>query len=266
MRKLVVVALTGLLMCGGVSAAHAKSKFTVTLTASTAKIELGGSVKLTGKVSPAPKKKSKRRTVAIQRQNAGGAWTTIATVKLSTKGTFSRTVKPTVGGPTRYRVLKAKTSSRSAGLSPTRNVDVWRWVDLVLTPTEFVLGNGASAATSSIRGTAFGHSLEVDSPGASLGWDLTNRRCDAFRAYVGLATGSISNGGEVRVGLFPNSNYFTAEGESIATTTDIQAADDPTYIWRSLAGKSKKRLGITFLGIGAQARGTVAVPAVHCKS
>ncbi|MFI5429027.1 hypothetical protein [Aeromicrobium sp. UC242_57] len=262
MRKLVVAMLTVLLVGSGISAAQAKSKYSVTLAVSATKIELGASVKLTGKVSP----KAKGSSVKIQRQYVGGAWKTIATRKLTKAGTYAVSIKPTAGGPTKFRVLKSKSSKRNAGVSTVRSLDVWRWVDLVTTPTDFVIGDGVNSATGSINGTSFGHSLEVDSPGAFLGWDLTNRRCDAFRTYAGLMTSSISNGGDLNIALFSNSSYFTVDGEKIATRNGFQAADDPTYIWRSLVGETKKHLGISFSGIGSLARGIVAEPAVHCNS
>ncbi|MCU1677436.1 MAG: hypothetical protein JWM93_2194 [Frankiales bacterium] len=177
MHKGFVLLLAAFMIMATAEVAEATS-YSVSISASRTTIELGQTFQLTGKVSPNAKKKK----VKIQRQYLGGSWKTIKTIKLSSKSTYTYTVKPTTGGPTLYRVQKPKSGKRSAKTSQPRLVDVYRWRALQEFPREAVYT--VTYGPRSIGGTTFPASAALD--GQESTWTFGGSRCTVFRSSIGV--------------------------------------------------------------------------------
>lgn len=179
MKKALVVLFAITLVGASQQAAQAKSKYTVTISASKSTIELGkGSVKLTGKVSPSAKGKK----VSIQRKYGNGAWKTIATAKLSSSSKYAINIKPKKAAITSYRVVKPRTKMRSAGASVATEVRVGRWRYVVDLPrTDYV---AAEESTATIRGIRYPKSIRLTT-GGSVSY-RTDHLCHKITTFAGM--------------------------------------------------------------------------------
>ncbi|MBY8875992.1 hypothetical protein K7640_29615 [Micromonospora sp. PLK6-60] len=90
-------------------------KTTISVSLSRTSVALGGSVTLSGKVSPSHAGKY----VYLQRY-VNGRWTTVANRTLSSTSTYSFAVKPSARGTYTYRVHKPADTDHLAGYSVTR--------------------------------------------------------------------------------------------------------------------------------------------------
>ncbi len=91
----------------------------VSASLSASSVRLGGRVVLRGTVKPAHAGQS-----VVRQQLVGGTWTTLATNRLSTTGTYSFSVKPVSRGTKSYRVVKPADADHTTGRSATRTLSV----------------------------------------------------------------------------------------------------------------------------------------------
>ncbi|HEX5596456.1 MAG TPA: hypothetical protein VFX61_10635, partial [Micromonosporaceae bacterium] len=106
---------------GVVSANRAVSvRVVVSATLSKTSFARGGSVKLSGKVSPSHAGK----TVYLQRY-VGGKWTTVTSRKLSSTSSYSFTIKPSSRGTYKYRVYRPADTDHLSGVSSVRTFKVY---------------------------------------------------------------------------------------------------------------------------------------------
>ncbi|WP_139307424.1 S8 family serine peptidase [Micromonospora pattaloongensis] len=92
---------------------------TVTAAASKSSFRLGGSLVLSGKVSPS----HARQTVYLQRL-VGGSWRNVTSRSLSSTSSYSFTVEPTTRGTYQYRVYKPADADHVGAASVPRSVKV----------------------------------------------------------------------------------------------------------------------------------------------
>ena len=258
MRKTLVLMVAGFMIAGTAQAAHARSS-SVTISASRSTVELGQSVKLTGKVSPSAKKKR----VKIQRRYEGGGWKTIKTVKLSSRSRYAYTVTPTRGGPTDYRVQKPGSKGRSTTTSATRRVDVFRWRSLLDFPvtTPYTLVQG----TRTIGGQTFPASAALR--GSDATWTIGGGRCTTFRTSIGIdgtsSAGVAASPNQWWNNGLPGQVQFQNNGQN----ADLQAFQNPRSFTEPVpAGISTYRLYPLSNGLGANDFVTLGTPQLRCNS
>jgi len=184
MRKTLLVVLTTFaLVLGFVGVAGAASPtkaYKVTIKTSTTASEAGKFITVSGKVSGP---KSAGKTVKIQRQYAGGAWVTVATAKASKKGKYSARVETPRGGTTSFRAVKAKSSVRKAGVSPTAALPVYEWLYLASQGAS-IQGDVLEGNEMLINGTLFKRSIAFYDGDAQLTYKLAGL-CTKFTSRVG---------------------------------------------------------------------------------
>lgn len=260
MRKALVLLVAAFMIAGTAQAAEAKA-FAVSISASKATIELGQTFTLSGKVSPSAKKKR----VKIQRRYEGGSWTTIKTVKLSSRSRYSYTVKPTRGGPTQYRVQKPASNGRSAKTSSTRLVNVWRWRALQEFPREQVYT--VTYGTRSLGGTPFPSSAALD--GQESTWTFGGNRCTIFRSSIGVDDASTA-GVTASPNFMWNRNLtgqqmfqLSPRNDGLATGQNPRAFVEPIP-----ADKTTLYVNSVFSGGGMTATRilTLGTPQLYCNS
>lgn len=158
MRKAVVVLLSVLALVLGLTsyADAAKAPYKVSLVTSVAKSSAGSFIAVYGHVT-GPKAAGK--SVTIQRHYAGGPWVTVATATVNSHGGYRARVETPRGGTTSFRAIKGRSSVRSAGVSPTRSIPVYEWLDLA---SQSVYANNTQYRTNvvwPIDGTTYSHTL-----------------------------------------------------------------------------------------------------------
>jgi len=255
MRKVLVLLVAAFMIAGTAQAAEAKA-FSVSISASAGTIELGSTVKLSGKVSP----KAAKKTVKIQRRYAGGSWTTIKKVRLSKKSSYSATVKPTRGGPTEYRVQKPRSNGRSTTTSATRTVNVLRWRALQEFP---VTGFPVTYGTRSIAGAALPASATINGLQDAT-WTIGGSACTTFRTAIGIDDASTP-------GTAASPNFFWNNGLPGETAFQIAPRNQDLTFGQNYrqfteavpANVSTLRL----FGVGgAGSLVTLGTPQLHCNS
>lgn len=116
-----LVLVTGSLSVGfAAESATAAPEYSVSLNASTARPDVGRSVRLTGKVSPS----AAGKRVKVQGKAAGTGWVTIKRVVLSKKSTYRTSVRFPRAGRVALRVVKAASGNTRRGVSRLRNLRV----------------------------------------------------------------------------------------------------------------------------------------------
>ncbi len=255
MRKLfIVLVVAAAIVLPMQGAAAATAKYSVTASISASSIDLGKSFVLSGTVSPS----AKGKTVKIQRQFPGGSWTTFVTKTLSSTSKYSVKITPSKAGATKYRAVKAASSTRAQGVSSSRTVTVYRWrylADLAYTSsTQSAVFQGDLY----VKGTYFGHSFSIRQ-GEYVDWNLAGKACNRIKTYIGIDDDSIS--GTTGTAYITNGGLDVINGEM--TLAEGQSA---RYVLVALSSSTIRFLpGVTssdpsrgWMGYGS--------PQVHCAS
>ncbi|MET0930147.1 MAG: hypothetical protein ABWX74_11545 [Aeromicrobium sp.] len=251
---LIATAAAAALVLGSVGPADAAAKKSYKVSVKTSKSTStpGASVKISGKVS-GPKVKGK--SVKIQRQYVGGGWKTVATTKLSSKGTYSAWVETPLGGSTSFRVLKARSSVRKAGTSAIKTLPVYKWINLV----EAAAQSSASAqyygnVPVTIEGQTFRHSALLNT-NLTTAYNTANL-CTTLRATVGQDDAStVADTFNIFVGhLGPGPGAFNQPVNQASVTPLV----------RNISGVSILILGANDLAAGSLA--AIGTPQVLCNA
>jgi hypothetical protein len=181
-----IVGATLLLVAGP---ADAGSRYTVTASASTAKVDVGQSFTLRGKVTP----KASGQKVKVQRL-AGSTWTTIARATLNRRSKYAATVTVTAPGDNRYRVVKPKSAGHKKGVSPTVTVVGWHWRALTSFPVRLE-SNYTFAASGYLGPVLYQPFARLGSPSAGSGYVAFEiaGKCAAFDGHAGVTTDSVGD-------------------------------------------------------------------------
>lgn len=127
MHRLVLATLALALGSVALAAPAQAATYSLTLTASHTNRDVGQTLTLTGKVTGS---KAAKKKLTVQRRAGAGAWTTIGTVRTTSKKTYSFKHRVTRTGAQSFRVVAPKNGSTKIGVSPTRNITGWTWLDL----------------------------------------------------------------------------------------------------------------------------------------
>ncbi|MET3961752.1 hypothetical protein ABIE44_001686 [Marmoricola sp. OAE513] len=180
MRKTLLVALTTLALVLGFAtladAATAKKSFKVSIKSNVATSQAGRFIVISGKVS-GPGAGGKK--VKIQRQYIGGAWTNVATVVTKKSGKYKAVVETPQGGTTSFRVIKAKSSARKAGVSATKALPVYKWLYLDHEPVNSFSSDYQAGLVQQIDGKTYAHSYRFSAGNSYLAFKLSGL-CTTF--------------------------------------------------------------------------------------
>ncbi len=187
MRKLVIatalaVGTAGLATVAG--PAQAGVPWLVTVTASSTQVTLGQTVSFSGKVTP--RGKAAGLTVVLQ-QKAGSAkaWKTQDTDRLSPRGVYHLSDKPTTNTSRQYRVVMPANGAHAKGVSPKVKVEVYGWSNLFDHPA--VNRNDMYPVESvNLNGVAYKKSIKALFTGqTSIEFNL-NRLCIGLKGTFGI--------------------------------------------------------------------------------
>lgn len=238
MRKAAVVVLSVLALVLGTTslAGAAKPAYQVSLRTSVSSSTADHFITVSGKVV-GPKAIGK--TVTIQRKYVGGSWVTVATALVRSHGNYSARVETPHGGTTSFRAIKGRSSLRSAGVSPTRSIPVYKWLYLAAQP---VLQGGSytPGVDTTVAGKHYTHAIVVSSSNGfsyKPGKLCTTLRTDAV--YVDNSSPSVASSIDFNIAKY--------DGVSApdTVTTHLNAGDAPTTIGTSIAGQKFLTLSAT---------------------
>lgn len=259
MRAAVALIIAALVVTLTAPAAQARAAYAVTVTASRSQVDVGQSFTLSGQVTPAARGKK----VTIQRRYGTGSWRTIGTATLKSSGSYAKTIKATKAAPTSYRVLKAKSSSRSAGTSRTVGVGAYRWRHLTDLPSFRGSLVGTSEKSAVMLGVTYPHSLLVGGS-ASAGFE-TAGLCDDLTTYAGIDQRSTASATvNVRINRLVNPLDTSAPGIFNQSTTSGAAV-----LYFRAGTSMSPRPAAVFLEATTPGNDVVAAfgtPRVHCMS
>ena len=166
-------------------AAPKKPVFTVSASLSTSTADVGQTVRLSGKVS-GPRAAKKR--LAVQRKVGSGTWKTVARTSTTKSRRYSARVKVTTAGAQQFRVVAPGTKKARQGVSRSRALTGWRWID----PSANGVVQDLTRATLTIDGAR--HSTwvaPINSSGALFA--QIDGRCDALTAGLTVEGGNIDD-------------------------------------------------------------------------
>jgi hypothetical protein len=191
------------------SAASAKGKYRVSISPSTRTLVQGNAVSFTGRVSPTAKGKKVQLQV---RYSSKGKWTKERTARISRKGTYRVTDRPTTIRQRWYRVVSPKTKKRAAGASPAVHVVIYGWQYL----SDYTQ---SSAETIKINGTPYANSYDHDDSYSE--FDLS-RRCVQLTTVFGMADASDS-GADAQID-------FSNDGRTVYSKRFVFGQSEPVTI------------------------------------
>jgi hypothetical protein len=178
------LALLGLVLGSVVLAAPAEAAtYSVTLTASHTNRDVGQTLTLTGKVAGS---KAAGKKLTVQRRVADGPWSTIGTVRATSKKTFTVKHKVSRTGAQSFRVVAPKSGSTKTGTSPARSITGWTWLYLTDQP-HFTTGGSFVGTKAVVGDTTYARSVELTSGSGTraISWSLDGR-CNASDVDVAL--------------------------------------------------------------------------------
>lgn len=219
----IAVATTVLMV---LSPAEAATRYSVTVHASTAKVDVGQSVTLRGRVTP----KARGERVKVQRLD-GSTWTTIRKTTLNRRSKYAATVTVTGPGDNHYRVVKPKSAGHKAGVSPTVTVVAWRWRSLTSLPLADSVD--ATVLESGLIGeTVFRPYIRLGSAAGGFARRsyVLDGRCARIDAHVGGTPDSVPAGpynAQLRRSLAADPTSFAAVSQAF-----VFPGQDPIHIVR----------------------------------
>ena len=259
MRKTVLVVLAAFSVIVSVmalpSSAAAKPAYKVSLTTSVTKSTAGKFIIVSGKVTGP---KAAGRNVVIQREYDGKPWVTVAVAKIKPNGKYSARVETPRGGTTAFRVLKAKSSVRKAGVSPIKAIPVYEW--LYLANQGYTLDNGSVSTPISedIGDKLYDRSMTFNDGDTEVGYLLKNL-CTTFSTVAFYRTPGVGPQDQMSVGLL----RYPFTGPPTLTSTAV-TTEFPVTVSSSLVGT--ERLSIDLTSLDASNFMTLGNPRVYCNA
>jgi hypothetical protein len=187
-RTLLVAGLLGALTSMALAAPASAATYSVSLSVSRTKADVGQTVRLTGTVSGS---KAARKTVLVQRKVGSGSWRTIARPRTTSRRTYSVTHRVSAVGAQQFRVVAPRKGSTRQGLSSTRAFTGWTWLLLDRQPMTvggFVgLGTVVSVSGRTYRDSIDLHAADSGTSGAT--WFLDGQ-CDRADIPATVAKGT----------------------------------------------------------------------------
>jgi len=255
MRKLFVILVAAAAILVPIQSADAATaKYTVSSAVSLSSIDLGKTFVLSGTVSP----NAKGKTVKVQRQYPGGAWTTILTKTLSSTSKYSATIKPSKAGATKYRVVKAATSTRATGVSSTRTVTIYRWRYLIGLPNTSSTQAAVFRGDLYVKGTYFPNSFSIKQD-EYVDWNLAGKACNRIKTYIGIDDDSVSG---------TTGTAYITDGslDVLNSETTLAKQQSARYVLVNLSSSTIRFLPGVVSSSPSQAWMGYGSPQVHCAS
>lgn len=225
-------------------AAPKKPVYKVSASLSASQADVGKAVKVTGKVAGP---KAAKKVLLVQRKVSGGAWKTVAKVRTTKKARYSASVKVATAGRQHVRVVAPKSKQVRQGVSSTRAIVGWRWLDLTSRAKSH--SDLVMVGPATIAGTTYSKAIRVT--GARITFAV-NGACDLFTTGLGVPDGIDSGATAV--------TFIATSAWGDATPTDVAPNARPTTV-------TTKLRGATTLGMDVESGSFVAAvnPRVHCS-
>ena len=223
--------------------AAAKPIYKVSISTSAAKADVGQTVKVSGKVTGP---RAARKSLAVQLKVGKGAWRTVKKVRTTTSRRYSASIKVSTAGKQYLRVVAPKTKKVRQGVSRTRGLVGWRWLDL--TSRAKSAGDSVAVAPASVAGTTYAKAISVS--GRRITFPV-NGACDTFTAGFGVRDG-VALGTTVMT-------FISTSAWGNATPVEVAPNTAPKSLNLKLQGASTLGMDVE---LGAVA--TVVNPRVHC--
>lgn len=225
MRKILVILLTtfSLVLTAAPFANAALPAYQVTISLNKTVSEAGQFVIVSGKVI-GPNAAGKN--VTIQRRYVGGAWTTVATARIRSTGGYRATVETPRGGTTSFRVLKARSSVRRAGVSATRSLPVNEWLYLANEGGFIISGNVLQPTEQTIGGVNYTRSMNFFNGDTAIKYKLGGM-CSKFATQVAYQSAPDAAPDTMVFGLgleFTGSNTQTTTSVDVNTSAPVAAS------------------------------------------
>jgi NPCBM/NEW2 domain len=225
MPKLVIAGVLALGLASlPLTAADAGSTWRVSVKASTHQVVAGKKLVLTGHVRPGAAAAGTKLLIQ-EKFKPGVRWKAAkAGGKVSAKGTYRVTIKPTTAFTHQYRVVMPANAHHDKGVSPTVEVTVYAWAPL--TQQIRVNDDGMSDGSVNINGQTYEHSVWQNWSAGSVEYNV-NHACTKVRGTFGLSDDSTVGGqGEVSIAADPNVIYSDVfdVGQSAQKAIDLDPA------------------------------------------
>jgi hypothetical protein len=242
--------------------AQAATRYVVTASASTAKVDVGQSFTLRGKVTP----KAKGQRVKVQRL-VGSTWTTISKPVLNRYSRYSTTVKVTAPGDNRYRVVKPRTDGHPKGVSPTVTVVAWRWRPVASLPLTTDSLRTVHEASGPLNGNTYAPFIRQSAPYGD-GFYRLDGKCTQFEAVVGMTSDSLMTLDTATATVYGSPMSAPTVFETLSWNPDkLNKFDEPLFIRRGPADMSNVAvLWLQTTGLDANDYGGWGNPRVYCRS
>ena len=180
MHRIIATTLVTTIAATALTVAPAQAaSYAVTLTTSKQKVDVGRKFTLSGKVTG---KSASAKTLRIQRKVGSGAWSTLTTVKTTSKGSYSRAVTARSTGATAYRVVAPKAGSTAQGTSPSVTVTGYTWLYLADQPVTAV-GGAVVDTPRTIGGKTYKKSIVLFGGSSLVAWNF-QQQCDQVTSAV----------------------------------------------------------------------------------
>jgi hypothetical protein len=185
MRKLVIATALAVGAAGlaAVAApAQAGVPWLVTVKADATQVSVGQTVSFSGKVTPGARAAGLK---VVLQERVGKRWKGQDTDKLSARGRYHLSDKPTVNTSRQYRVVMPATGAHAKGISPNVKVEVYDWSKLI--DHDSVNAEGIFPISSlNMNGVSYPSSLTTNWTDATSIEFNVNRLCIALKGTFGI--------------------------------------------------------------------------------
>ena len=180
---LTIATATAVALVVAPATAHAAKKpvYKVSISTSTAKADVGQTIKVSGKVRGP---KAAKMRLAVQVKVGAGKWKTVKKVRTTKKNRYATAVKVTTAGQQQLRVVAPKSKKARQGVSKARGFVGWRWLDLTAQAKE--ARGSVRVGPVTIAGKTYAKAITLID--ARLAFNV-NDLCDTFTAGVGVKDG-----------------------------------------------------------------------------
>lgn len=235
-------------------AAPKKPVFKVSASLSTSTADVGQTVRVSGKVS-GPRAAKKR--LAVQRRIGSGSWKTVARTSTTKSRRFSARVKVTTAGAQQFRVVAPATKKARQGVSASRALTGWRWID----PVAGAAVEDLTRATLTIDGARHAAwTAPINADGAL--YARVDGRCDALTAGLAVESGAIDNRAITQVAQFDS----WQASDPIAAAAKLVTANSGVVQTRWPLSSATNAIAVfVSTDVTGTARGGLVQPRLHCS-
>lgn len=234
-------------------AAPKKPTFKVSVSIPTSTADVGTSIRVSGKVS-GPRAAKKR--LVVQRKVGAGRWTTVRKVTTTSKRRYSTSVKVTTAGAQQFRVVAPASKKARQGVSRTRSLTGWRWLDV----------STAGAVENLARGTATldgrRHAGAWVTPDSNQGmmFATTAGRCDLLTVGVGIQSTDPTDAAQLMV-----MQATTWAGDDVVAGSMQYVTVRAGLVQTRVPVKRQSQAIGVMVDADSGAQGVMVAPRLHCS-